>query len=79
MKREKLDPSWHKARVAARILLKARQGRPLNARDKRLALRFAADRGVENRLIQQGLYSLSFELRAEGFRRAAALWEAAGC
>ena len=79
MTRAKLDPSWHKARVAARILLKARQGRPLNARDKRLALRFAADRGVENRLIQQGLYSLSRELRAEGFRRASILWEAARC
>ena len=79
MKREKLDPSWHKARVAARILLKARQGRTLNARDKRLARRFAEDRGVENRLIQQGLYSLSFELRTEGMRRAAAMWEAARC
>ena len=55
MKRAKLDPSWHKARVAARILLKARQGHPLSARDKRLALRFAEDRGVENRLIQQGI------------------------
>ena len=55
MKREKLDPSWHKARIAARILLKARQGRPLNARDKRLARRFAEDRSVKNRLIQQGI------------------------
>lgn len=52
--REKLDPSWHKARIAARILLKARK-RPLNARDKRLALRFAADKSVENRLIEQGI------------------------
>lgn len=57
MKREKLDPYWHKSRVAARILLKARQGRPLNARDKRLAAAFASDHGVENRLIQQGLYA----------------------
>ncbi len=55
MKREKLDPYWHKSRVAARILLKARQGRPLNARDKRLAAAFASDHGVENRLIQQGI------------------------
>ena len=52
--REKLDPSWHKARIAARILLKGRK-LSLNARDKRLALRFAADRSVENRLIEQGI------------------------
>ena len=79
MKREKLDPSWHKARVAARILLKARQGRVLNAWDKRRARRFVGDRGVEIRLIQQGLYSLSFELRTEAMRRAAAYREAARC
>jgi hypothetical protein len=54
-KREKLDPSWHKARVAARIWLKAKQGRPLSARDKRLALLLANDRAVENRLIDQGV------------------------
>ena len=52
--REKLDPDWHKARIAARILLKA-QKRPLNARDKRLARRFAEERGVSDRLIQQGI------------------------
>jgi hypothetical protein len=52
-KREKLDPSWHKARVAARILLKAEQGKMLSARDKRLALRFGTDKGVTNRLIEQ--------------------------
>lgn len=50
----KLDPDWHKARVAARILLKARK-RPLNARDRRLARRFAEDTGVTNRLIEQAL------------------------
>lgn len=52
--KEKLDPDWHKARVAARILLKART-HPLNARDKRLARLFAEDGGVSNRLIQQGI------------------------
>ena len=52
-KREKLDPSWHKARVAARILLKAKQGKPLSVRDKRLARLFAADKGVTNRLMEQ--------------------------
>jgi|LakMenEpi03Aug12_release.lakeMendotaPanAssembly.Ray.scaffolds.fasta_scaffold60539_5 hypothetical protein len=54
-KREKLDPSWHKARVAARIWLKAKQGRPLSARDKRLARVFADDPAVEDRLIEQGV------------------------
>ena len=50
----KLDPDWHKARVAARILLKARK-RPLNARDRRLARRFAQDQGVSNRLLEQAV------------------------
>lgn len=72
--KEKLDPSWHKARVAARIWLKA-QTRPLNARDRRLARLFAQDRGVTNRLIQQGvLGSLGGPYRtidaASGKRRA---------
>lgn len=52
--RIRLDSSWHKARVAARILLKGRT-RPLNARDKRLACLFATDKGVTNRLIEQGI------------------------
>ena len=64
--REKIDPSWHKARIAARILLKARK-RPLNARDKRLALRFAADKSVENRLVEQGLCYLDAAIRADVF------------
>ncbi|MEQ1850864.1 MAG: hypothetical protein ABMA01_04640 [Chthoniobacteraceae bacterium] len=54
-KREKLDPSWHKARVAARILLKAEQGKPLSERDKRLARLLAVDKGVTNRLIEQAI------------------------
>ena len=52
-KREKLDPSWHKARVAARIWLKAQQGKRLSPRDKRLALLLANDKGVTDRLIEQ--------------------------
>ena len=52
--KEKLDPYWHKSRVAARIWLKA-QKKPLNARDRRLARLFAEDRGVTNRLICQGV------------------------
>ena len=54
MVKETVDPSWHKARIAARILLKART-RTLNVRDRRLALLFAEDRSVENRLIEQGI------------------------
>ena len=53
--REKLDPSWHKARVAARIWLKAQQGKPLSPRDKRLARLLSADKGVTNRLIEQAV------------------------
>ena len=52
-KREKLDPYWHKARVAARIWLKAQQGKPLSPRDKRIARILVADKGVSNRLIEQ--------------------------
>ena len=54
-KRETLDPSWHKSRIAARIWMKAQKGGSLSAREKRLARKFADDRGVENRLIQQGV------------------------
>jgi len=50
----KLDPCWQKARVAARIVVKSRK-RPLNARDKRLAAWLAAQPGVTNRLIEQGV------------------------
>ena len=53
MKRETLDPYWHRARIAARIWLKAQQGKPLSPRDKRLARLFAEDKGVSNRLIEQ--------------------------
>lgn len=55
MRAAKLDPDWHKARVAARIWLKAQSGRPLSRRDRRLAGLFAEDRGVTNRLIEHGL------------------------
>jgi hypothetical protein len=52
--KETVDLSWHKARIAARILLKART-RALSPRDKRLAILFAEDSAVENRLIEQGI------------------------
>jgi hypothetical protein len=53
MPREKLDPFWHRSRVAARIWLKAQQGKPLSPRDKRLARLFAEDKGVTDRLMDQ--------------------------
>lgn len=54
-KREQLDPHWHKARIAARIYMKALRGSTLTAREKRLGFRFSGERGVENRLIQQAI------------------------
>jgi hypothetical protein len=53
IRKEKLDPSWHKARVAARIWLKAQQGRPLSVRDKRLARALADDAELDNGLIHE--------------------------
>lgn len=47
-----MDPYWRKARIAARILLRRERG-PLSERDRRLAIRFAEDPGVTNRLLDQ--------------------------
>ena len=55
---KQLDPCWQKARIAARILVRART-RPLGPRDRRLARRLAADPGVTNRLIEQGVASVT--------------------
>jgi hypothetical protein len=49
-----LDPCWQKARIAARILVRART-RPLTPRDRRLARWLATQPGVTNRLIEQGV------------------------
>ncbi len=57
VKREKLDPFWHKSRIAARIWLKA-QRQPLTKRDKRIARELLSGPGVINRLVQQGIYSM---------------------
>ena len=54
------DPSWVKSRIAARILLRGVNGR-LNRRDRTLARRFATDRGVTDRLINQALASICAE------------------
>ena len=56
----KRDPSWVKARIAARILLRGRAGR-VSARDGRLARRLARDAGVTDRLIDQALACLCAE------------------
>jgi hypothetical protein len=51
---KQLDPYWQKARIAARILVRART-RPPTARDRRLARWLAAEPGVTNRLIEHGV------------------------
>ena len=53
-----MDPYWRKARIAARLIIKREDGKPWSARDQRLAVRFAADAGVTNRLLDQAVHSL---------------------
>ena len=60
LKYMKRDPSWIKARIAARILLRQRVGR-VSARDVRLARQLAHDPGVTDRLIDQALACLCAE------------------
>ncbi|MEQ2008702.1 MAG: hypothetical protein ABMA26_18135 [Limisphaerales bacterium] len=68
----RLDRSWRKSRIAARILLREQAGR-LTARDLRLAPLLAADKGVTSRLIDQALYAFSGRpYRVANPRRAAA-------
>ena len=55
MPREKLDPYWQKARIAARIYMKAVRGGRLTARERRYARAVSGEKGVSNRLIQQGI------------------------
>ena len=59
------DLCWVKSRIGARILLRAEAGK-LTARDIRLAQRFGADRGVEDRLIDQALANIRVEKRRRG-------------
>lgn len=51
------DLSWRKAKIAALILHRERNGR-LSARDRRIAAVLAEDEAVSNRLIEQALCSL---------------------
>jgi len=55
--RERLDRCWRKSRIAARILLREREGR-LSARDVRIGHMLARDPGVTNRLIDQAIYGI---------------------
>jgi len=50
-----MDPFWRKARLAARLVLKRRDGLIWSARDRRLAALLAGDPGVTNRLIHQAV------------------------
>jgi hypothetical protein len=52
-----MDPHWRKARITARLLIKREEGKPWSARDRRLAVRFADDNGVTNRLVDQAMNS----------------------
>jgi hypothetical protein len=68
----RLDRSWRKSRIAARILLRESAGR-LTPRDKRLAQLLAADKGVTSRLIDQAIHGIrgrTYQLELS--RRAAA-------
>lgn len=68
----RLDRSWRKSRIAARILLRESAGR-LTARDRRLAPLLAADKGVTSRLIDQAIHGIrgrTYQLELS--RRAAA-------
>ena len=53
---------WVRARIGARILLRAEAG-TLTARDVRWAKRLAADKGVEDRLLDQALACIRVEQR----------------
>ncbi len=52
-----MDRSWRKARIAARILLRAHTD-PVRRRDRAWARRLAADEAVTNRLLDQAVASL---------------------
>ena len=53
--KETMDPDWRKARIAARILMRAREPGRVGERDRRLARQLTSDPGVTERLIHQAL------------------------
>ena len=52
----RVDLSWRKARIAARILLKMERGEHLAPRDFRLSARLKNDPAVTNRLLDQAVH-----------------------
>jgi hypothetical protein len=71
-RRNTLDRSWRKSRIAACILLRHEAGR-LTARDIRLAGVLAADRGVTSRLMDQALYGFrgrAYRIGNESWRQS---------
>ncbi len=52
----RVDPSWRKARIAARILLKLERGERLTPRDFRLSSKLKNDPAVTNRLVDQAIH-----------------------
>lgn len=60
---QKPDPYWRGARIAARIVLKKESGRPLSARDRRIARELLEEEGVSNRLIDQAVACLKAPLK----------------
>lgn len=58
-----MDPSWRKARIGARLLLKRERGERWSDRDRQLAGRLAEDPGVTNRLLDQAVASLTARRR----------------
>lgn len=49
---------WRKSRLAARLLVKVKAGRPLSGIQQKLAQTLSADESVTDRLIDQALFSL---------------------
>lgn len=56
----KADIYWRKSLLAARILVRSREGR-LTARDRRIAKVLGADPGVTDRLLDQAMAVLKAE------------------
>jgi hypothetical protein len=54
MRKDFESPIYRKSRLAARLILKARSGRPFSPRQRQFAASLAKDAGVTPRLIQQG-------------------------
>ena len=62
----KPGPSWRKARIAARLILKKEASLSWSGRDQRLAKRFYHDPAVTNRLIDQAYFY--YTAQRKGFR-----------